>query len=228
MEINVKLDRNFTKAFNHLKEQYGEELAELNGFSDRQLSYTDFIDNFVDKQTVADASIDGNANVGTKDICSLQSEMSKPHSKLLAFNKIFYELNKKYGYKTAYEWLESEWVGKFYLHDAASSTFVPYCFAYDIEDLVNKGLYFIDNFNAQPPKHLTTFTDFVGEFVSYTSNRSSGACGLPSFLIYSFYFWKKDCETGYCMKDPDYYKKNEFQRIIYKLNQPYLRVNQSA
>ena len=166
-------------------------MARLNGFSDEQLSYTDFIDNFVDKQTVADASIDGNANVGTKDICSLTAEMSKPHSKLLAFNKVFHELNKRYGFKVANQWLENEWDGHFYLHDAASSTYVPYCFAYDLEGLVNKGLYFIENFNAQPPKHLETYTDFVGEFVSWTSNRSSGACGLPSFLIYSYYFWKE-------------------------------------
>lgn len=74
-------------------------MAELNGFGEKQLSYTDFIDNFVDKQTVADASIDGNANVGHKDIVSLENEMSKPHSKLLAFNKIYYELNKNMGFK---------------------------------------------------------------------------------------------------------------------------------
>jgi len=228
MEISIKLNKNFTTAFNRMLNDYGEEVARLNGFSDEQLSYTDFIDNFVDKQTVADASIDGNANVGAKDICSLMSEMSKPHSKLLAFNKIFYELNKKYGFKTANEWLRNEWDGHFYLHDAYSSTEVPYCFAYDIDDLVNKGLYFIDNFNAQPPKHLVTFTDFVGEFVSWTSNRSSGACGLPSFLIYSYYFWKKDVENGYYTGTPERYRDQEFQRIIYKLNQPYLRVNQSA
>lgn len=228
MEINIKLDKNFTTQYNKLISEYGTEMARLNGFSDEQLSYTDFIDNFVDKQTVADASIDGNANVGTKDICSLTAEMSKPHSKLLAFNKIYHELNKKYGFKTANEWLKNEWDGHYYLHDAASTTYVPYCFAYDIEALVTKGLYFIENFNAQPPKHLTTYTDFVGEFVSWTSNRSSGACGLPSFLIYSYYFWKKDCENGYCIKSPEYYRDQEFQRIIYKLNQPYLRVNQSA
>lgn len=228
MEINIRLNKNFTTAFNRMLNEYGEELAKLNGFSDEQLSYTDFIDNFVDKQTVADASIDGNANVGTKDICSLMSEMSKPHSKLLAFNKIYYELNKRYGFKTANEWLKNEWDGHFYLHDAYSSTYVPYCFAYDIEELVNKGLYFIDNFNAQPPKHLVTFTDFVGEFVSWTSNRTSGACGLPSFLIYSYYFWKKDVESGYYTDTPERYRDQEFQRIIYKLNQPYLRVNQSA
>lgn len=228
MEINIKLNKNFTTAFNRMMNDYGEELAKLNGFSDEQLSYTDFIDNFVDKQTVADASIDGNANAGTKDICSLEAEMSKPHSKLLAFNKIFFEMNKKYGFKTANDWLRNEWDGHMYMHDAASATMKPYCFAYDIEGLVTKGLYFVDKFNAQPPQHLVTYTDFVGEFVSWTSNRTSGACGLPSFLIYSYYFWKKDVEAGYYTDTPERYRDQEFQRIIYKLNQPYLRVNQSA
>ena len=226
--INIKLDKDFTYHLEYLISKYGVALARLNGFSDEQLNYTDFIDNFVDKQTVADASIDGNANVGTKDICSLSTEMNKPHSKLLAFNKIFYELKKKHGLMRAKQWLETEYLGGFYLHDAFSSSMVPYCFAYDIEDLVTKGLYFIDNFNAQPPKHLTTFTDFVGEFVSWTSNRSSGACGLPSFLVYSYYFWKKDVSEGYYIQSPEYYRDQEFQRIVYKLNQPYLRVNQSA
>ena len=185
MEINIRLNKNFTTAFNKMLNEYGEEMARLNGFSDEQLSYTDFIDNFVDKQTVADASIDGNANAGTKDICSLEAEMSKPHSKLLAFNKIFYEMNKKYGFKVANNWLKNEWDGHFYLHDAASSTMKPYCFAYDIEKLIKEGLYFIDNFNAQPPKHLVTYTDFVGEFVSWTSNRTSGknACRFASFPV---------------------------------------------
>ena len=229
MKIDIKLSKNFTTQFNKLMGEFGEEMARMNGFSEEQISLTEFIDNFVDKQTsVADASIDGNANVGTKDICSLTAEMSKPHSKLLAFNKIYHELNKKYGFKTANAWLRGEWDGSFYLHDAASSTFIPYCYAYDLEGLVTKGLYFIDNFNHQPPKHLVTFTDFVGEFVSWTSNRSSGACGLPSFLVYSFYFWNKDVKNEYYTESPESYRDQEFQRIIYKLNQPYLRVNQSA
>lgn len=46
-------------------------------------------------------------------------------------------------------------------------------------------------------------------------------------MIYSFYFWKKDVDEGYT-NNPERYRDQEFQRIIYKLNQPYLRVNQSA
>ena len=223
MNINIKLNKNFTTYYNQLLNEFGVEMARLNGFSDEQLSYTDFIDNFVDKKTVADASIDGNANVGHKDIVSLENEMSKPHSKLLAFNKIYYEINKRYGFRTANEWLRNEWDGHFYLHDAYNSTFKSYCFAYDLEPLVNKGLFFIEDFNARPPKHLSTYVDFVAEFVSWTCNRSSGAVGLPSFLVYSYYFWKKDCESGHFIKSPEYYRDQCFQEIVYRLNQPYLR-----
>lgn len=47
-------------------------------------------------------------------------------------------------------------------------------------------------------------------------------------MIYSYYFWKKDVKSGYYTGSPETYRDQEFQRIIYKLNQPYLRVNQSA
>ena len=228
MNINVKLDKNFTTVFNKLKQEYGTELLKLNGFSDSQLNYGDFIDNFVEKNNTANASIDSNANVGVKDITSLLHEMNKPHMKLLSFNKIFYEMNKKYGYGDASLWLTNEWVGNFYLHDAVSSSMESYCFSYDLTDLATKGLYFINNFNAEPPKHLTTFTDFVTEYISWVSNRTSGGCSIPNFLIWSYYFWKKDIQSGYYVKTPEYYRDQEFQRHIYKLNQPFLRVTQCA
>ena len=47
--------------------------------------------------------------------------------------------------------------------------------------------------------------------------------GLPSFLVYSYYFWKKDIEDGYYTKNPEIYRDQSFQEIVYKLNQPYLR-----
>ena len=223
MNINVKLSKNFTTAFNKMQEKYGEEFARLHGFSDEILSYTDFISNFIDSETVADASVDGNANVGHKDIVTLLNEMPKPHQKLLAFNKIYYEINKKYGFKTANEWLDKEWSNALYLHDANTSTFKPYCYAYDLKELAEKGLFFIDNFNAEPPKHLGTFIDFVKEYINYCSNRTSGACGLPNLIPYMYYFWDRDVKNNYYTKDPITYAKQQIQRLIYALNQPFLR-----
>lgn len=227
MEINVKLDRNFTTEYNRLQKEYGSEIARLNGFDNRQLSYTDFIDNFIDIDTVADSSIDGNSNVSHKDIVTLEREMPKPHEKLLAFNKIFYEINKKFGLKAANDWLKDEWLGKLYMHDANSSTFRSYCFAYDLKDLAEKGLYFIEGQNACQAKHLTTFVDFVKEFVSFACNRTSGAVGLPNIIPYMFYFWRKDVENDYLgiktSNNERYYANQNFQRFIYAVNQPYVR-----
>ena len=228
MKINIKLNKNFTTQYNKLQAEYGEEISKLNGFGDEQLSYSDFIDNFIDEKVVANASIDGNSNVGRKDIVTLLSEMGKPHRKVLAYNKIYYEIQKKYGFKAANEWLKLDWEGKLYMHDADTSTFKSYCFAYDLKDLAEKGLYFIGGtFNEQPAKHLTTFVDFVKEFISYASNRTSGAVGLPNLIPYMFYFWKKDVENDYLgIKSShceDKYARQNFQRFIYAVNQPYTR-----
>ena len=226
MNINIKLNKNFTTQYNKLQEEFGTDIAKINGFDDGQLSYTDFIDNFVDQSTVADASIDGNSNVSHKDIVTLEKEMPKPHEKLLAFNKIYYEIQKKYGFQTANEWLRAEWIGQLYMHDANTTSFKSYCFAYDLKDLAEKGLYFIEGRNAKPAKHLITFVDFVKEFISFACNRTSGAVGLPNLLPYMFYFWKKDVDNHYLgineSNAKDYAKQN-FQRFIYAVNQPFLR-----
>ena len=149
--------------------------------------------------------------------------MPKPHQKLLAFNKIYYEINKKYGFKTANEWLKAEWDGHLYMHDGNTTSFVHYCFAYDLKDLAEKGLFFIDNFNAEPPQHLDTFVDFVKEFVSWTCNRSSGAVGLPNLIPYMYYFWRKDLSEKYFTRSHRLYAEQQIQRLIYALNQPFLR-----
>lgn len=220
--IGIELDSDFVDCLNNLIDTYGPEMAKLNGFAHEQLNYTTFIDYFIDNSTVADASIDGNANVRSKDIVSLQNEMMKPHSKLLSFNKLYYEMRKKWGKQAANKWLTDEYTGVSYLHDAYSASFIPYCYAADVDRVAKEGLFFFHK-GRHAPKHLVTFTDFVAETVSFGENRSSGAFGLPSYLVWSFYFWHKDVENGYYMISPEYYRDQEFQRIVYKLNQPYLR-----
>lgn len=228
MNINIRLNKNFTTAFNKMLEKYGTEFAELNGFGDEQLSYTDFIANFIDSDNVANASVDANANISQKDIVTLISEMSKSHQKLLAFNKLYYELNKKYGFKTANEAMEQMWSYGLYMHDFNTATFCHYCFAYDIKDIVEKGLFFIENYNAKPAKHLDSFIQILMEAVAYLSRRQSGAVGLPSLIPYLYYFWSRDVAAGYYTESPERYKKQQIQALIYRLNQPWVRSDQAA
>ena len=228
LNIEINQDDDFIYSFNHLKEKYGSDFQYLNGFHESQLDFSQFIAGFIDQDTVADTTIDGNANAHHKDVCSLKGEKGKSEDKLFAFNKIYYELKKKYGLRTAREWLEAEWTGAFYMHDAPSSSVVSYCYAYDLSRLAREGLFFLDDYNNKAPQHLTTFIDDVIEFISFFSNRTSGACGLPNVLVWCTYFWKKDIEDGYYLRNPDYYLEQAYQKFIFRINQPFLRVDQSA
>ena len=140
-------------------------------------------------------------------------------------NKIFLEIKEMWGLRTAKQWLEAEFSKALYLNDSSTASYFAYCWANDLTRLATEGLFFISDYNNQPPKHLTTFFDDVIEFVSFLSNRQSGAVGLPNILIWAYYFWKNDVENGYYLKDPDTYLRQNFQKLIYRLNQPFLRID---
>nr|DAL08539.1 MAG TPA_asm: anaerobic ribonucleoside triphosphate reductase [Caudoviricetes sp.] len=228
MDITLKLTKDFERCLEDLKKKYGEEFEYINGIHPSQLDFSEFLDKFVDNDTMADATIDPNANARHKDIRSFMTEKGKSEDKLFALNKIFLEIKKKWGLRTAKQWLEQEFSKGFYLNDSATASYFPYCWANDFTRLATEGLFFIEGYNNQPPKHLTTYFDDVIEFVSFLSNRQSGAVGMPNVLIWAYYFWKKDVENGYYLKDPDTYLRQNFQKLVYRLNQPFLRIDQCA
>ena len=228
MKIELKLSRDFERFLEEMKKKYGEDFEYLNGIHPSQLDFSEFIDNFVDKTTLADASIDPNANANNRDIRSFMTEKAKSEDKLFGLNKIFNTMKKQWGLRTSKQWFEQEFSKGFYLNDSTTASYFPYCWANDFTRLATEGLFFLNNYNNQAPKHLTTYFDDVIEFVSFLSNRQSGAVGMPNVLIWAWYFWKKDTEDGYYMKNPDYYLRQQFQKFVYRLNQPFLRIDQSS
>lgn len=228
MNIELQLTKDFERCLDELRKKYGEDFELLNGVHPSQLDFSEFLNKFVGQDTVADATIDPNANARHKDIRSFMTEKGKSEDKLFGLNKIFMEIKKKWGLRTAKQWLEQEFSKGFYLNDSATASYFPYCWAQDFTRLATEGLFFIKGYNNQPPKHLTTYFDDVIEFVSFLSNRQSGACGMPNVLIWAYYFWKNDVKNGYFLKDPDTYLRQNFQKFIYRLNQPFMRIDQCA
>lgn len=228
MEINLRLTKDFERCLEDLEKKYGEDFEYINGVHPNQLDFSEFLEHFVEHDTMADTTIDPNANANHKDIRSFMTEKGKSEDKLFCLNKIFLEIKKKWGLRTAKQWLEQEFNKGLYLNDSATASYFPYCWANDFTKLATEGLFFLNGYNNQPPKHLTTFFDDVIEFVSFLSNRQSGAVGMPNVLIWAWYFWKKDVESGYFLKDPDTYLRQNFQKLIYRLNQPFLRIDQCS
>jgi len=187
MEIELKLTRDFERCLDELKKKYGEDFEYINGIHPSQLDFSEFIDNFVDKGTLADASIDPNANANNRDIRSFMTEKAKSEDKLFGLNKIFSTIKKQWGLRTAKQWLEAEFSRAFYLNDSTTASYFPYCWANDLTRLATEGLFFLNNYNNQAPKHLTTFFDDVIEFTSFLTNRQSGEQTAPicSFSVIS-------------------------------------------
>ena len=104
MDIRLKLSKDFERCLEELKDRYGEDFEFLNGLHPSQLDFSEFIDNFVDKDTLADVSIDPNANANHKDIRSFMTEKGKGEDKLFGLNKIFMEIKKMWGLRTAKQW----------------------------------------------------------------------------------------------------------------------------
>lgn len=228
MNIQIKLNPDFERTLEYLKNKYGHDFEVINGISEEQLDPSCFLDNFIASDTVADATIDPSAGSRHKDIRSFMTEKGKSEDKLFGLHKIFLEMKKMWGLRTAKQWFEQEFSKGFYLNDSATASFFSYCWANDFTRLAKEGLFFINGYNNQPPRHLTTYFDDVIEFVSFLSNRQSGAVGMPNVILWAYYFWKKDVENGYYLKDPDTYLRQSFQKFIYRLNQPFLRIDQAA
>lgn len=46
--------------------------------------------------------------------------------------------------------------------------------------------------------------------------------------MWLFWFWKNDVENNHYVKSPEYYRDQAFQKVIFDLNMPYLRIAQAA
>lgn len=106
MDITLKLNKDFERCLNDLKNKYGEDFEYINGVHPSQLDFSEFLNNFVVNDTMADTTIDPNANASHKDIRSFMTEKGKSEDKLFGLNKIFLEIKKRWGLRTAKEWLE--------------------------------------------------------------------------------------------------------------------------
>ena len=228
MLTEIKLNKDFERALDALRIEFGEDFEYINGCHPSQIDYSEFLSHFVKNKTLADSTIDPNANAYHRDIRSFMTEKGKPLDKLFGLSKIFADMKKQWGLRTAKAWLKQEYTKGFYLNDSASASLYPYCWANDLTRLAEEGLFFLSNYNNQPAKHLTTFFDDVIEFISFLGNRQSGAVGIPNILVWAYWFWKKDVDNGYYLKDPETYLRQCFQKLIYRLNQPFMRIDQAA
>ncbi|AEH50336.1 anaerobic ribonucleoside-triphosphate reductase [Pseudothermotoga thermarum] len=200
-------------------EKVPEIFKELEGLS-WQLDPVLFTENFFTKGII-DSSIDVNANVRSTNVYTYFNEVAKPLTKLYSIYAIYERMKELFGPNDAKTFLRYQMYGDIYVHDAHHAAFAPYCYAYSLRPIVEKGLFFIDTVKSIPAKHLSSFIQHVIQFVMFASNQQSGAVGLPDFFVWLAYFYKKDIEAGVIPKGKEQeYLEQHFQIFTYSVNQP--------
>lgn len=229
--MSIFIKQSYEDGFQHLlldlKDKYPKSIFQLEGISEEQLDITQFSQNyFIKGKTVADVTVDQNANVSSKDVSTYKAEMHKAEDKLNSLYLLWKTAKKNWGTKYANKLIEEEITKDINIQDC-THLFLSYCFAFDCIDLVDNGLPFITNKPSKPAKHADTLLRHTEQLVMAASKQMMGATAIPNVLVIYSALLKKDLnDKRYHLsmyKDSPYlkqYLKQEFQKFVFTINQP--------
>jgi len=238
MHIRFSYDERFERLMDTIKKKYGEEILNFSGVHSGQLDMAKFTREFLfngDATSVADHSVDVNANVDDRSVVSFDHEVSKALNKLNALNMIWKYIMKVYeqrgdihgASRAANRAIEHLVNGSLYLNDA-HFVHKAYCYSFDLYPLVSEGMPFVKKIHIGPPNHYTSMINLVVQATAFISNQIAGAASFPNLLIYLDYFARKDFGEEYWM-DPESldHVQQGLQNLVYSLNFAF-RGSQSA
>jgi len=227
MIVRHSYDNRFIYHIEKLRKQYGDKMFDLTGIGNNDLDIALYTEKFFNnKNSTAAVSVDSNANVSDKSVLSWENESSKPIKRLNALYILWTKSLIKYGIKRANKLIEMEINGTLRIHDL-HLFLKSYCWAGDVDVIVNKGMPFYDKIKINSVKHFDSYINLTLQYICFISNQIAGAVALPSFFIYADYFIRKDYGEEW-FKDPKIvdHINQQFQSWIYSVNFSW-RSNQS-
>jgi len=189
-----------------------------------------FVKEYVKAENAASGSaVDANANVTSKNSCTLAGEIHKDFNIQLKRAFVCEEITKLYGKELADEYLRQLDQHEIYAHDE-SSVFNVYCCSASLYPFLLSGMEGLGG-ESKAPKHLSSFSGNYVNLCFALSSQLAGAIGAPETLFYFDYFARKDYGEDYAdwLLNPnatDEQKKkakeieNHLQSIVYAINQP--------
>ena len=194
-----------------------------------------FIQRYKESGNTADATIDDNSNVASKNIGILNNEIHKPDNIDISRGMIVRKLKELYpGFesKTYIKDLEHHII---YKHDESSfaGAVAPYCCSISMYPFLNNGIKDLGGLSASP-KNLDSFCGMYINLIFAVASQFAGAVATSEFLVYFDYFARKEWGDNYYQKgdvvitsEHCHRKKTiksqihqYFQQVIYSINQP--------
>ena len=194
-----------------------------------------FINKYSNAYNTADATVDDNSNVASKNIAIMNTEIHKEDNidinrgmMTRKISHLFPTMPSKYYIKD----LENHFV---YKHDESSfaGAVAPYCCSISMYPFLLNGIKDIGGLSAAP-KNIDSFCGMYVNLIFAVASQFAGAVATPEFLMYFDYFARKEwgetyyeysneettaliCSRQLTIRDQIH---QYFQQVIYSINQP--------
>ena len=194
-----------------------------------------FIDRYKNSSNTANATIDDNSNVGTKNIGVLNAEGHKQENILVSRVMIKDKLKELYPDFDAKQYVRDLKSRIIYKHDESGfmGAIAPYCCSISMYPFLVGGIKGIGGLSAKP-ENIDSYCGMYINLIFAVSSQFAGAVATPEFLLYFDYFARKQWGDEY-YDHPDAVTTTDivarrmtirkqihqyFQQVIYSINQP--------
>ena len=194
-----------------------------------------YINNYKKASNTANATIDDNSNVSSKNIGVLNAEINKSDNIEISRGMIVSKLRELFPDFNAKEYLNDLKHHIIYKHDESSfaGAIAPYCVSMTMYPFLLHGIKQIGGLSAAP-KNLDSYCGMYINLIFATSAMFAGAVATSEFLLYFDYFARKEWGDNYYQKydviiTRDHCNRTKtikqqihqhFQQVVYSINQP--------
>lgn len=177
----------------------------------------EYVNNYIKASNPAEGSIfDANANVTSKNIATLESEIHKDINIQINRKLVQNEIEKIYGKELSDEYLRQLESHEIYTHDETSLK--PYCVSVTMYPFLLDGVTKLGG-ESKAPKHLSSFCGTFVNYVFATASQFAGAVATVEWLMYFDYFARRDFGDNY-LETNEIEIRESLQHTVYSINQP--------
>lgn len=194
-----------------------------------------FIQRYKESGNTADATIDDNSNVASKNIGILNNEIHKSDNIDINRGMVMRKLKELYPDFDAKTYIRDLEHHIIYKHDESSfaGAIAPYCCSISMYPFLNEGIKALGGLSASP-KNLDSFCGMYINLIFAIAAQFAGAVATSEFLVYFDYFARKEWgdhyhETPSLVITTSGLNRQKtirkqihqyFQQVIYSINQP--------
>ena len=191
-----------------------------------------FIDNYINSDNTANATIDDNSNVANRNIAVLHSEIHKEDNREVNLRMLRDKVKELYP-DFNYKQMDIDFNTIAYLHDSSSQIGMPYCVAITMYPFLINGIKDLGGLSAAP-KNIDSFCGMFVNLVFAVASQFKGAVATPGVLLCMDWYLRKEWGDNYYLKPEviitsNYCTRQQtiqgqihqyFQQIVYSLMQP--------